>query len=66
MFLKKKNKRYCELHSCKNPITDDSAKIRMAVEGNDDDYWEIAVCDECERLLETLEAKSQELFNESL
>ena len=62
MFLKKK--RYCELQSCKNPITSDSAKIRMNIEGSEDgDYWEIAVCDECEKLLEVLQEKSHELMS---
>jgi hypothetical protein len=36
------------------------------MEFEDDDYLEVKVCDECERLLEVLQEKSEELLNESL
>lgn len=62
-FLNKKKEQQCGLLDCSNKLNKTYATVRV---GNEGDYTEIAVCDECERLLETLEAKSQELFNESL
>jgi hypothetical protein len=63
MFLNKKKDRQCGLFDCSNKLNESHATVRVGDEG---DYTDIAVCDECERLLETLEAKSQELFDESL
>jgi len=64
MLFRKKTERQCEIPNCNNSITGEGATIRMEFEN--DDYLEVKVCDECERLLEVLEEKSQELFNESL
>jgi hypothetical protein len=58
MKLLKKNRRKCELHHCGNILPEEPGVIRI---GEDDDYVEFTVCDECVKLMEVLEEKITEM-----
>ena len=59
----KRDKPKCQLHHCSNDLPKEPGVIRM---GDEEDYIEFTVCDECVKLMEVLQDKMAELQGREL